>query len=683
MESLHVSRLKNRICEVEIVSFDIFDTLLLRNVIHPTDIFKAVEVEYNLNAQSHIEFYSLRVKAEDDARRLSIEEDITFDEIYQCLEKELGPIAEELKYLEIDVEEKFLTANVEMKEVYDWARSMNKKIFIISDMYLPVDVIKELLEINGFEQYDRIYVSSELMKTKASGSIYPYIRETEHIASDVKWLHIGDNYHSDVITAEANRVEGYHYPKLQEREKIEAIESLGDSIVRAIQLKHKYSYTSQDYWYRFGADHVSSVYIGLMNWMKEQLRGKDNIYFLARDGYIPYKLYDILTQYDTQLPKGKYLYASRRAFIYPQLLYVNRAEALEVLTAYNGGLNQKITLQEIMDNIGLDSEYYTSTISNYNFSSFNETINESNLKDAKNFLASIWSDIEVVLQRELSLLEKYLEESGVGNVEVVNIFDIGWRGSTQLALQKILRKPVRGYYFGTADNIYEEIKKNTYGFAFHIGHPKSNRQLIMDYVMMFEFIFTAPEGSLINFTSDSSNRIVPNLSKVERNEKMYDYIERFQLGAIDIFKLVLNYQSYISDISTTFSLNGMKQVVTSYKASDMLHFLELTNSVGFGHSNDTKEYVYEVELKDYLSNIKNYNTKSSYLLWKYALLIKDEQGRGFNQYEISKLYNLRTSRIKADKINRFFILLKKAIRNPRKAKDRLFIIAKAKFSRHM
>ena len=94
----------------EIVSFDIFDTLVLRTVVDPTDIFKIVEIEYNKNNEQKLEvdFYKLRINTEKKVREKNFsKEEITFDDIYFEINKILGEeIGEKLKRLEIETEKK-------------------------------------------------------------------------------------------------------------------------------------------------------------------------------------------------------------------------------------------------------------------------------------------------------------------------------------------------------------------------------------------------------------------------------------------------------------------------------------------------------------------------------------------------------------------------------------------------
>ena len=61
--SIDVAGIIKQIDNYDVVSFDIFDTLLKRNVEEPTDIFKYVEKKYN-----RLGFFDERIEAENKAR---------------------------------------------------------------------------------------------------------------------------------------------------------------------------------------------------------------------------------------------------------------------------------------------------------------------------------------------------------------------------------------------------------------------------------------------------------------------------------------------------------------------------------------------------------------------------------------------------------------------------------------
>ena len=70
----------------DIVSFDIFDTLIERNVEKPTDIFFQVGVGCFSNYEMAMDFQKRRIIAEHIARNISKTGEVNLDDIYNALE---------------------------------------------------------------------------------------------------------------------------------------------------------------------------------------------------------------------------------------------------------------------------------------------------------------------------------------------------------------------------------------------------------------------------------------------------------------------------------------------------------------------------------------------------------------------------------------------------------------------
>lgn len=163
----------------KVITFDVFDTLVIRDTVNPTDVFEMVGGKV---------FKLLRIIAEIISRKLSKKEDITYDQIYRFLPKKF-------KQKELDTELLVCKANPEIKKIYDSAKKDGKCVYAISDMYLPKSFIEKILTKCNYE-FDNIYVSSEVGLTKSTGNLFKYFLIKENLLpNDV--LHIGDNKKAD------------------------------------------------------------------------------------------------------------------------------------------------------------------------------------------------------------------------------------------------------------------------------------------------------------------------------------------------------------------------------------------------------------------------------------------------------------------------------------------------------
>lgn len=174
--------------QYDVISFDVFDTLLVRPYLKPTDLFYELEERYAMQG-----FAEKRVSAEQCARqKYTMQEDVALEQIYEMLEADYQVMASR----EVALEQEVLQANDMVKRLYHEALQMEKRIIIVSDMYLSRNVLESILKDKGYVGFEEIYVSSETGYTKASGNMYRYVLNGLGCGAE-QVLHIGDNLRSD------------------------------------------------------------------------------------------------------------------------------------------------------------------------------------------------------------------------------------------------------------------------------------------------------------------------------------------------------------------------------------------------------------------------------------------------------------------------------------------------------
>jgi len=175
-------KIKKMIDTHDVISFDVFDTLIKRNCLSPKDIFTIVEMQYNkYNTDKIFDFRKKRIDAESNTRvKFSNYEDITIQQIYSNIDYPKD-VADKLKKIELSVELDFCQKNNQISELFEYCLKNNKRIICISDMYLDKDTIGRILKNAGYN-IDNIYVSSELNMTKLSGKIFDYVLKDLNIS---------------------------------------------------------------------------------------------------------------------------------------------------------------------------------------------------------------------------------------------------------------------------------------------------------------------------------------------------------------------------------------------------------------------------------------------------------------------------------------------------------------------
>ena len=130
---------KKNIDKFQNISFDIFDTLIERKVNKPSDIFYLAGVAV-LGKESAETFRLMRINAELLARKRNSFKEIKLNQIYDILKDKYGQKIYELKEAEIKMELESCYIRKEIYELLYFAKFKNKKVFLISDMYLPKQI---------------------------------------------------------------------------------------------------------------------------------------------------------------------------------------------------------------------------------------------------------------------------------------------------------------------------------------------------------------------------------------------------------------------------------------------------------------------------------------------------------------------------------------------------------------
>lgn len=187
-----------------VVSFDIFDTLVVRSVNEPKDIFRLMEKETGIEG-----FYEKRIEAERKARSKKQSKEVTLEEIYACFngvsENEINEFCER----ELDTELGACKGNERLIRFYNECVK-KKKVILVSDMYLTSEMMRKILDRCGITGYDGLFISGEIGASKRSGELYRYVLNRLGVKKN-RVTHIGNDILSDYIIPKR---EGMHAIKI-------------------------------------------------------------------------------------------------------------------------------------------------------------------------------------------------------------------------------------------------------------------------------------------------------------------------------------------------------------------------------------------------------------------------------------------------------------------------------------
>lgn len=494
--------LKQKIDSHKIISFDIFDTLIIRPYEKPTDVFLHIELAYKVK-----NFCNIRQEAESKARRIASKngfDETNIDEIYQYVPKSL----QYLKKIEIDHEINICMQDKRMHEIFKYALDKEKIVVIASDMYLSKDTIETILKKNGYTGYNHLFLSSETRRNKLSGNTFHDIINYANNINPHEILHIGDNRASDYDSPNLLGIDSFLYESAKLlnipedeyaffKHLTENINSLPISIAKSLFIID--TFNERDHWERFGYLYGGLVTYGFCNWLKENF-DKENIkkaFFLSRDGFIPHKAFQIMfPDFETD-----YFYASRRCYLFSGLKDIK-----SILLYLVDQIGEGVTFDEYFESLLIESneikELYKQTFEN-------KIINDDDKNKLKKFFIDNEEKFKEYAKFERNIALKYINQKGIAENSSA-LVDLGWSASIQNNIQNTLihnstKKKLKGFYIATYPIKYK-IDVNSY--LIKNGTPNELTDIISPLISIFELIFTAPHPGCVRLTLDK-NKISP------------------------------------------------------------------------------------------------------------------------------------------------------------------------------
>jgi hypothetical protein len=221
--------------QTDLISTDVFDTLLLRTsrsersrIVHGERLFSRLlagrgqQIEPELLADARLcaqrlAFRELNVRGKPGEVRLV--------EIISRQLKMLGLPASLLRErlrIELQIEKGSLFANRSLANILRTHKRSGTRIVAISDTALPTEAVAELIEhFHGPDLVDRVYSSADQGLTKRDGHLFVAVMQTEDVAPE-KMAHVGDDYVADVRSPSTIGISAHYAARSPYRRHIRA-----------------------------------------------------------------------------------------------------------------------------------------------------------------------------------------------------------------------------------------------------------------------------------------------------------------------------------------------------------------------------------------------------------------------------------------------------------------------------
>ncbi len=522
-----------------IVSFDLFDTLLIRRI-HDPDLVKLSVARFiaDLAKKEGKRWLwkgvqELRDETEAAQRAETGKTHADHEACYPLFmesvlrkifaEKYSSALLEKVTDYELAMENSMLVPRMELVAWLKELAAAGKRVFILSDMYLPATHLKKLVAYADIlPLVEDVISSADHFAAKASGEGYRQLAERFGL-EPAEWLHIGDNPFSDGLRAKEFGITPLLINDPQEalRKSVCARYfnySKGKPFWRGRLLQQimaplEGESREEDFLYNEGFSFIGPLIGFFIQDIREICRKEKltKIFFLSREGWTFEKYWRqaIPVIYpDEDLPEIEYLYVSRMALAGASCAYKGLTEE-SIGIAFLPSGNRDFT--DICRIFSLQAEEFAPLFQEYGLeittclSAVHEGYSE---KKRQVFSALVADDrFQQEVKRQSAdanlALQRYLEDAGFFSHQRVAVVDIGWLGSIQRFLFDAVAHredtPVcKGLLFGATRGIfYPTTRKNsTYGIIYDKDRFDLSASTLLYAQDIFEEACRAPHPTL-------------------------------------------------------------------------------------------------------------------------------------------------------------------------------------------
>lgn len=502
------AELMDKASDADVISFDLFDTLVMRRVKSYTDVFDILDHQLHEMGIFIPEFAKQRLFAE---KELSKEKPPKLEQIYDSVLRTVGGSfinTAELAELEWKLDFSLLAVRETVKEVFDSFISMGKKVVITTDSYYSKEQIAQILDKFEFSGYDELLVSCEYGTAKTQDLFS--ILSDKH--SGKRILHIGDDEFADIEKAKSHGIDTFRIYSASDLFDVlgglgaeDEIASIADRVKIGLFLARIFN---DPFWFEDeerrlsvrDASDIGYLFCGAMIsdftlWMKECVdkQGYDQMLFGARDGYLVGRLFRM-----ADATKASYYFLSSRT------------------AAIRAGMDS----QEDIDYV--DSMKYFGSPEDALRVRFGIEVDDVNTIDRSVVILD-----KAKQQREN--YHKYIDKLGIGSGNLA-LFDFVAKGTTQMYLQKLFSQHMKGFYFLQLEP--EFMADKGLDIEPFYSDEEKNTSAIFDNYYILETMLTAPYPQMEEMDNDGN----PVFVKETRSEQDLRVFDRAQQGILEYFE---------------------------------------------------------------------------------------------------------------------------------------------------
>lgn len=439
--------LKREIDAHDVISFDVFDTLLMRKTLVPRDVFALMERELRAQGEDVL-FAEWRPAGEVEQLEKGAFPNI--DAIYQYMKEHHAlpdDTVQRWKAREMELEEELLVPRNDMVEAFNYAKRQGKTVCLTSDMYYSKFDMARLLASKGIMGAERIFVSCDWKSSKGNGGLF---RPLVDFAEGRSILHIGDNANGDGTAPRALGIDTYLIRKATDVLAVSSCASLsraaatlddrlllGMALAKACNSPFCLAETKGRVCLKSTEDLAWLCFVPMtikyLQFILQTVREQKNpiVLFASRDGYFFQKAYAQLAK-NFPLPPSVYFYTSRQAL-------------------YGAQLSTEDDIVFMLDYFDRDKKSNLKAWMEFTYQipfdeTFDCTVEEAEALWGKAGLrAQVLAHADEILQEQAKkrkAYQNYLQTLHLEQWQTIDCVDMASKGTVSFGLRKMLHRPV-------------------------------------------------------------------------------------------------------------------------------------------------------------------------------------------------------------------------------------------------
>ena len=491
----------------DVISFDLFDTLVMRKTVSYTDVFDLLDLKLRDQGVFIPDFARLRLYAEKEMSKTSSP---MLEAIYERVLELVGGnfvTASELAGLEWELDCGLFTVRDEVRTVFKYAVSSGKHVVITTDSYYSRAQIEKILQEFRLVGFDNLFVSCEY-NTAKTGALFEVVQRSY---PGLSILHIGDDEYADIEKAKEYGIKAFRlYSAFDLLDALgglglESFDSLTDRVKKGLFLSRIFN---SPFWFEKENQHLSvkdvsdigylfcaPIITDFIHWMKERTtkQSYNQLLFGARDGYLVGRLFRMVGE----AQRSYYFLTSRTA-------------------AIRAGIYSKDDIAYV------DSMKFSGS-------------REEALKVRFGIKTDDADAVEIVpLILEKSRIQRESYKNYINKLDLKNgnlaFFDFVAKGTTQMYLRKLFNANMKGFYFLQLES--EFMADKGLDIEPFYSNEEKNTSAIFENYYILETMLTSPHPQMLEM--DKGGR--PVFANETRSESDIQVLMRAQAGIEQYFK---------------------------------------------------------------------------------------------------------------------------------------------------